>query len=186
MRKIFSGEIILLYSLIIVAIGCNSVKRNAVHDTVKRDSISITTQVQQKATQIESHETKQATKNNTSIEVQTSDNTDFPQNADTTIEVVKILRSLPKGSKVRITHGIETKAAEKKEDRRDTSSQQQQKATEVHTDSQHKEVQKQSKRFPTIAAIGIVAVIGIMIILFIKLPSFKHEKRIPGKTDSTI
>lgn len=174
MIKIRESGIILFCSLII-ALGCNSVKRNSVRESTERDSIATVTQTQQSATQTTTNETKQENQSNQTIEAETPDSTEFPKDADNNIEVVKILRNLPKGSKVRITHGAAQVATTTQTTTLDTSSQQQQQTTQVHEEAKKKDVTKEAKRFPAIAAIGIAAVIGIMIILFLKLPSFKRK-----------
>lgn len=151
--------------------GCNSVKRNVVRSTVQitetktgvMDSISATKTITNANT------TEQ--KNQTDYEVETSQEP-FPQNADTSLEIVKIAKSLPKGSKIKVTHDRGIENTQTKIIQKDTTAKHVD-TTQVRTE-QKKEVVKDIKtsRFPVLGvSIGLL-VIGVIFIGFMLIKKY--------------
>lgn len=165
--------------LLILLSSCNSVKRNVVrsttYDSIAQSGITDSSNISKTVTNAAKYEQK----DQTDYEIETSTN-EFPKDADTSMEVIKIAKSLPKGSVIRVlkdkghvitvTRTLQEDTAHKHIDTT-SASKHESKIVQIH---------KESKRFPTIAAIGIVAVIGILLILFIKLPSLKTKLNEPN------
>ncbi len=94
-------NLLIIMSLLLMA--CNSVKKAVNKSNVVSDSIHVVKEVtKQDATEI-AQAGKSEDQSATILEVETPEGSAFPENADTTIQIVKILKSLPPGSKVKQT-----------------------------------------------------------------------------------
>lgn len=100
---------VIIALILLSAVACNSIKRNVVKSTVQTTETKsgIMDSTASSKTITNANTTEQ--KNQTDYEVETSQEP-FPTNADTSLEIVKIAKSLPKGSKIKVTHnkGIQT------------------------------------------------------------------------------
>ena len=157
--------IILLFSVA----ACNSVKRNVVRSTVNDTTIKAGITDSSSFTKTVTNEAKHEQKDQTDYEVETSSN-EFPANADTTMEIVKIAKSLPKGSKVRIVHNAGKVVTETKIVQRDSNI----KHIDTGSVKVHEEktidIHKESKRVPWLMVLmgGIIALVAVVFVIYKK------------------